>query len=114
MTYWLDAVYCVSTPTDGVVNTTSAPATIDGVTPPLGARVLLLQQGFGSSNNTTWQYNGHLNAMMILDTPLAGAAVRATNGNTLAHTEHSLNDTTDYQWTRQLVKANVKDFGALG
>jgi len=115
MAAWWEPVYCVSTPADGNINLSSAPSTIDGVAPPNGKRVLLTQQTT-ASQNTTYIYNTGTPPTLTAttDVPVGGAVVRATNGNTLAHTEHSLSDTTNYQWTRQFTKVNVKDFGALG
>jgi hypothetical protein len=111
---WWEPVYCASSLSDGNINVSSAPATIDGVTPPNGRRILLTRQTT-ASQNTSWIYNGTGAALTATtDVPVAGAVVRVSDGATLAHAELCLNDVTTYRWTRQFSKTNVRDFGATG
>src|SRR5579863_3761620 len=101
MADWWDHVVCASSPADGNINRASAPATIDGVSPPNNSRVLLKHQTT-LADNTTWIYTtGTPNKLTTAttDTPAAQAVVRVDQGTVNARTEWALTDTTNYVWT---------------
>ena len=113
MSDWFQHCRIASSPVDGNINISSPPASIDGVSLSAGYRVLLKHQNT-SSQNTTYTYNG---AMLVATedvlTPRATVQI-GPGGACNANTVWALNDTTNNVWTRQIIKANVRDFGALG
>jgi hypothetical protein len=118
----------------------SGTTTIDGVTWTTltsgTSRVLLLNQGgspgVASASNGVWIYNGTGISNPLTRPTTTGdyvhgatldneTVVRVSSGTALTHTEHACItqgtitvDTTAIAHSRQLLKANVMDFGAVG
>ncbi|MGH7295307.1 MAG: right-handed parallel beta-helix repeat-containing protein [Polyangiaceae bacterium] len=118
MADWWDHVVAATSPVDGSISKTAAPASIDGVpgaTITFGNKRILLKHQSTAADNTTWQYNGFGNALTATtDTPAPRATVRVDQGTVNAKTEWSLVDTTSYSWATQSLQVNVRDFGATG
>jgi hypothetical protein len=115
MAAWLEVVTLASTPTDGnVIIANTYMGTIDGTALTNGIRVLLKHQTTASQNGTYSYSTSTHKFTTTTDTFEDQSTLRCDLGVTQAHTEWTLKDTTNRQWVRQLVRANVKDFGSLG
>jgi polygalacturonase len=119
MTAWLEVCTLASTPTDNgtgniPINPSTYTGTIDGTTLTNGIRVLLKHQSTASQNGT-YTYNSTTHILTATSDVFENSStLRVDQGVTQAHTVWSVNDLTNYIWTRQITKANVRDFNARG
>ena len=103
------------------ISISSAPATIDGVTPAAGDIVLLVGQSAATANGL-YTYVASGSAMTLTADPIyPNIEVQVSEGTTGAHLSYKLVSqgtvtvgTTALTFSRQILRANVRDFGATG